>query len=89
MPHPTNFGVLQVFGTGQIKIVVRADDATVFDTTVSLGQSDRYGRLIRLPAGFRGVRWSVAFGGLGTYEGLQPEISKAFLATTIEELKSV
>jgi len=89
VPHPTNFGVLQVFGTGQIKIVVRADDATVFDTTVSLGHGDRYGRLIRLPAGFRGVRWSVAFGGLGTYEGLQPEISKAFLATTIEELKGV
>lgn len=88
-PRPTNFGVLQVFGTGQIKIVVRADDAIVFDATVSLGQGDRYGRLIRLPSGFRGVRWSVAFGGLAAYAGLQPEISKAYLATTIDELKSV
>lgn len=89
LDHPTNFGALQIFGTGNIRYLIKADDMTPLSVDVSLGAAGKLGVIFRLPSGFRAVRWSVAFVGLSAYAGLQPQISKAFLATTVEELKRV
>lgn len=81
-PWPLNYGVVQLFGTGSIRVQVYADDAlkTTQDVTVSEG-----GSIMRLPSGFRAMRWSFKFTALTANSKLR----RAYVAVSPSELKNV
>lgn len=82
LPKPTNFGVLQLIGSGELGIELIADGATVVLSTEPVDMSG--GTLVRLPSGFLARRWS-----LGLFGTENAEIQEAYLANSITELQGV
>ncbi len=78
LPSPTNFGAMQLFGSGSVTLTVFTDGAARYTTTVT---ATKQGAIIRLPAGFLIENWSFQF------EGTSGELVKCHIATTIGELK--
>ncbi len=89
MARPTNFGAFQVFGTGNLRVKIKADDLAPYSVDISLGASGRSGAVFRLPAGFLATRWTIELIGLSDFEGERPEVSKFLLSTLIGELQNV
>lgn len=81
-PWPLNYGVMQLFGTGSIRVQVYADDVlkTTQDVTVT-----EAGGIIRLPSGFRAVRWSFKFTALAA----NAKLRRVYIAVSPTELKNV
>ena len=81
LPKPTNFGAMQLKGSGTLTVYVYADGALKHMQAVTLSLS---GTLIRLPSGFLAKQWSVRLvGDAGC------ELHECPLVTTPTELQNV
>jgi hypothetical protein len=79
VPKPTNFGAMQLIGSGSLTLEVYADGTMTHTQAVSL--DDRGFAIVRLPSGFLARRWSFKFTG-------SAEISEAYLANSVTELQN-
>lgn len=79
VPKPTNFGVMQLVGSGALTLTVYADGAVKHTEALTL--SDTGMTLARLPSGFLARRWSFKFVG-------DAEINEAYLANSAGELQN-
>lgn len=79
---PTNYGVLQLVGDGQVTAAIFADGAQVAETTLDL--TDTGSSTARLPGGFLARRWSLKLTGAPGAEVLEANI-----AVSHQELQSV
>lgn len=80
LPRPTNFGVMQLIGSGLLTLTIYADGSVKHTEAVTL--DDTGATPVRLPSGFMARRWSFSFAGDG-------EVREVYLATSISELKNV
>lgn len=81
-PWPTNFGAMQMYGAGTVRVQVYADGVLKHTQDVAITEQ---GGIIRLPSGFRGVIWSFKFSGLTPGAKLR----RVYVATSPSELKNV
>lgn len=82
MPKPTNFGVVQLFGSGTCVVDVFVDGALSYTTpTLTLSTS---GVIARLPSGFLSAKWSFRVNGEA-----DTTVTRLNIATTIRELQGV
>lgn len=58
LQKPTNFGAIQLYGKGVVKVTIWADDIQIFLETISLSDG---GVVSRLPSGFIAPKWRVRF----------------------------
>jgi hypothetical protein len=81
LPKPVNFGAIQVFGSGTVEVRILANGVEKAYKSLS---ANSQGIIARLPGGFKAERWSIEFRGTGN-----AEVTRAFLAHTLEELRNV
>lgn len=79
-PKPTNFGAVQLVGSGSLTLTVYADGAQVTSQAVAMTDTGRV--IVRLPSGFMARRWSLKVQGAA-------EINEMYLSNSVAELQSV
>lgn len=81
LPKQTNFGVIQMFGSGTASVLVIADGATKITIAATLAED---GVIYRLPADFLARTWSVRIEGAAGCD-----VREVILATSVPELANV
>lgn len=80
LPKPTNFGSMQLIGSGTLTLTVYADGVSRYSAAVSINNTGT--TVVRLPSGFLARRWSFSLSGSG-------EVREAYLSNAISELPNV
>lgn len=79
---PTNFGAVQLIGTGTVTLRVYADDVLRLTSSVSMNTE---GVIVRLPSGFLARRWSLELESSTD----NVEVQEANMVTSVSELQGV